>query len=1575
MQAFGEATRAWFQASFEGATPVQEQGWAAIARREHALLLAPTGSGKTLAAFLWAIDRLTRLPEDAEPGVRVVYVSPLKALVYDVERNLRAPLRGIEVAARRLGLPLRMPRVAVRTGDTSQKERRDQAKHPAEILVTTPESLYLVLGAAQRETLRTVETVIVDEVHALAPTKRGAHLGLSLERLAQLTQGVDGDGPDPQRIGLSATARPVEEVARYLGGHRGVSIVDTARAPQLDLRIVVPVADMTRPELELPPEGEPPADESADAGAVDGAEYAAADGEVVIGDDGDGDDWAIPGGGSLLFTEDDLDVPASAQQKGLWPTIYPRLLELIRAHRTTIVFVNSRGLCERLTQHLNELADPTRDPEDDDAEHGEAAEVDGGERPPPLVRSHHGSLSHEERRVVEEQLKAGEIRAIVATSSLELGIDMGTVDLVVLVESPGSVASGLQRIGRAGHGVGQVSMGRLFPKHRGDLLETTVVAQRMTEGAIEALRVPDNPLDVLAQQVVAMCGLEPWPVDQVERVVRRAASFRELPKDAFIGVLDMLSGKYPSSSFADLRPRLVWDRERDVLTARRGARMLAATNGGTIPDRGSFGVYLGADGPRVGELDEEMVHETVSGATFVLGASTWRVEEITRDRVIVSPAPGEPGRLPFWRGEGPGRPIELGRALGAFTRELDRHTRSDPEAAQGWLREHYALDAFAAKNLVDFLADQREATGTVPTDQSIVLERFRDELGDWRVAILSPFGARVHAPWALAVEAHLSKQMGFEIQAMWSDDGIVLRFADADEPPTPDTFLPDPEEVEDLLVEQLADSALFASQFRENAGRALLLPRRRPGSRTPLWQQRLKASQLLAVAREFPSFPIVMETYRSVLKDVFDLPALVELLQAIRRKEVRFEDCETTTASPFARSLVFDYVAAYLYEGDSPLAERRAQALALDRNLLRELLGQEELRELLDGEVIDELEHELQHLDPDYRARHPDALHDLLRRVGDLDDAEVRARCAPPADQLPDGGAPGDGVVDDGEGSRADPGQVAVDDWLDALLGARRVVRTKIGGVMRWVAVEDVALYRDALGAVIPPGIPAAFLEPRERPVEELVQRYARTHGPFRLRDLAGRFGLPEDAVRAVLEALEQRDQMVQGDFRPDGTEPEWCDPEVLRRIKRRTLAKLRNEVAPVEKEALSRFLPAWHGLGEDRGGMARLEEALVQLEGIPLPWSELERTILPARVQGFEPRMLDELGAMGWLVWVGHDSLGARDGRVALYRRERVGLLFEPPEVPDDLDETASRLLAHLERRGACFFAELELAAKPAPREEVLPALWSLVWAGLVTNDTFQPLRTLSLHRGTTARARSTMPSRRSRGGDPRIAGGRWSLVRELLGETEPTERAHARAVTLLERHGLVAREVADVEALPGAFSAVYKVFRAMEEAGKVRRGYFVEGIGGAQFAYPGAVDRLRGLRQPAEDPQALVLAATDPANPYGWILPWPEANGDAASRGTPRRAAGATVVLVDGDLALYLEKGGKALLTFPAIADQERALLAARALRGVPAASRKGGRIELIDGEPARRSSLLPLLRQAAFATDHKGVVLAAR
>jgi len=1507
---FGPAVRAWFEATFEAPTPAQAQGWAAIAAGRSTLIHAPTGSGKTLAAFLWCLDRLVEDPRPeptrASPGsVRVLYISPLKALTYDVERNLRAPLAGIALAAQRLGMEPPRISIASRTGDTPAADRRDLVRHPPDILVTTPESLYLLLTSQAREILTGVEQVIVDEVHAIAGTKRGAHLALSLERLERLR----GDDARPlQRIGLSATQRPLETIASFLGGAgegREVAIVDAGARKPLELQVIVPVEDMARLGEVLPLDDQP--------------------------------------GGPVLGGE---------LRTSIWPAIHPRILELIRAHHSTIVFTNSRRLAERLAQRLNELA---------------------GEE---LVRAHHGSIAREQRLEIEEELKAGRLPALVATSSLELGIDMGAVDLVIQVESPTSVARGLQRIGRAGHQVGEPSKGVIFPKYRGDLLETAVVVRGMRDGRIEPTVMPRNPLDVLAQQLVAMTIEQRFTVDELLGIVRRAAPFETLTREVLEGVLGMLAGAYPSDEFAELKPRVTWDRITDVIEGRRDARTVAVTSGGTIPDRGLYPVFLqgeaGAPGRRVGELDEEMVYELragMHGDVVVLGASSWRVAEITPNRVTVTPAPGVPGKLPFWHGDAVGRPVELGRAIGEFMRgmeaDLARGPRGRAKAAVR-LHEEHDLDDLAAENLLAYLEDEREATGALPTDRRIVIERFRDELGDWRLVILSPFGGRVHAPWTLALEARLKERLGLEVQTIYSDDGIAIRLPEGDATleGVEELLFPDPDEIEDLVVGRVGQSSLFASRFRENAARALLLPRRRPGARTPLWQQRQRAADLLSVASRYGSFPILVETYRECLADVFDLPALREILGGVQRRELTVHSVETARASAFASSLLFDYVAAYMYEGDAPMAERRAQALTLDRDLLRELLGQEELRELLDPAALADLELSLQALADDRMAVTVDQVHDLLRRLGDLSPDEA--------------------------GARTVGGRVEASLFLAELASTRRAVRARIAGEERWIAIEDVARYRDGVGVSAPPGVPGAFLGPVAGALDGLLARFARTHGPFVAAEPARRWGLPVGVVDDALHRLVAAGTLLAGEFRPGGADRELCDPEVLRLLRRRSLATLRREVEPVDPVTLARFLPAWQGVAPSpsatgsagspfRGSAAleRLAEVVDQLAGLPIPASVLERDVLPARIPGYQPRLLDELGAMGEVTWVGRGSLGRDDGRVVLLRPGREHL--RPVDPPDGVERPAGdiheRLRAHLRRRGACFYRELFTASGARSDREVLDALWDLVWTGEVTNDTFAPLRALRWKRP--SKDNRPRAGRLTALGPPEAAG-RWSLVDdESAAGPSRTERVHAQAMALLERHGVLTREAVAGEAVDGGFSAVYPVLRLMEEGGRIRRGYFVDGLGAAQFALPGAVDRLRALRdQPGEvagdhGRVAHLLAAADPANPYGAALAWPRrGEGD---RRPFQRAAGAYVALVDGAAVLYLDRGGTSLQVLPAGDDPETLAFAIRTLADLVADGRiRELVIGKVDGEPVAVSRFGDPLLAAGFVAGYRGYAL---
>ena len=1491
---FHPLTRQWFRAALGEPTTPQRLGWPPIARGESTLILAPTGTGKTLTAFLWCLDRgMFHDAAGAEPGCRVVYVSPLKALAVDVERNLRVPLAGIAELARGAGVAFRTPAIAVRTGDTPQSERARFRRDPAEILITTPESLYLLLTSEAAAALRTVDTVIIDEIHALVPTKRGAHLALSLERLEALA------ARPLQRIGLSATQRPLEEVARFLGGNdegsRAVTIVNASEPKRLALHVEIPVEDLAPPE---------PAE------------------------------------------------PGARKRASIWTTIPPRLLAIVRQRRSTLIFVNNRRTAERLAGALNELAQE------------------------PLARPHHGSLAAAQRSEIESLLKGGQIRALVATSSLELGIDMGAIDLVIQIEAPPSVASGMQRIGRAGHRVGVVSEGIIFPKYRADLVACAAVTRAMHEGHVEATAMLRNPLDVLAQQIVATVAQPPAlsqprtrgqapqeaavSVEELFALVRRAAPFASLTREAFDNVLDMLAGKYPSDEFAELRPRLTWDRRAGVLTPREGAKSVAILNGGTIPDRGLYGVFLSGEHKkpvRVGELDEEMVFESRAGEVFLLGASSWHIDEITHDRVLVSPAPGQPGKMPFWHGDQAGRPLEFGRRIGALIREL---RTLPPNAAISRLVREHDLSAQAAENLLRFLADQASVTGMVPDDRTVLVERIRDDLGDWRVCVLTPFGKRVHTPWAMAAAAQIAAAGGPHVETMVTDDGFVLRFPDVEAPPETAALVPDPAAVMDLVVRQLSATSLFAARFREASARALLLPRRRAQTRAPLWQQRKRAGDLLAVAAQYPSFPMLLEAHRECLGDVFDMPALVDVLRSLQAGDIQVHVVDTQKPSPFAASLLFGYVGNFIYDGDAPLAERRAAALAIDQSQLRDLLGDADLRELLDPVAIEEVEAQLQMLGETQRVRSADGIHDLLLRLGDLS---------------------GDAIAQ----------RVASSELLEALpllAHAQRIVPLTIAGEPRFIAVEDAARYRDALGARLPEGLPRALLHPIASPVLELVRRYARTHGPFTLSDAAARFGLAEEPVNKALRELVLEGRVLEGGFRPGGVQHEYCDAESLRLIRNKSLARLRKEIEPAEPRLLARFATHWQGVLTRRSGLDALLDTIELLQGAPLPASLVETQILPARIARYSPADLDTLIAAGEVVWCGIDSLGERDGRIALFLADRIGALLPPrPPAAEPLSPREEAILEQLARGGAMFFATLHESAGGGFPGETVDALWSLVWRGLVTNDTLHALRAY-LARPETARSSKRVHNEqvfRSRRTTPPSAQGRWALVPapDRATAAAQTEWSHALAWQLLQRHGIVTRETAAQEGLPGGFSAIYDVLKALEAAGRIRRGYFVAGLGGAQFAQRAAVDLLRALGAARPGTAELVaLAATDPANPWGSILRWPSPEPIPDDGAAPflTRSVGATVILRDGELVAYLRRHQPHLQVFLPADEPDRSAAArdlaaflsqyAQELLQHPETRHHGGLlIETIGGQPATGHFLAAFLREAGFHPSPRG------
>jgi ATP-dependent Lhr-like helicase len=1535
LDGFHPAVAAWVREQFDAPTEVQLRGWEAIGRGGNVLLGAPTGSGKTLAAFLSGIDQLFREPEPAaDARLRLLYLSPLRALNYDIERNLRAPLQGIRRHAELLGLEVPEIRVGVRTGDTPQSARARQKRTPPDIFITTPESLYVMLTSGTRELFDHVRWCVIDEIHALASNKRGTHMAFTLERLAMRVReaAVDRGEVAPrelQRIGLSATQRPIERIAAFLGGvDRDVTVIDTPGAKEHDLQVVVPVDDMT---------------------AV---------------------------GSKIVATElSDLDTPTSNNDSySIWGALHAELLDHVEEHTSTIVFVNSRRLAERLATALNELAtrramarhvDAQRARYEaeglewtDETEVEVPPEVSSG---PVVARAHHGSISRETRTEMEELLKAGQLPCIVATSSLELGIDMGAVDLVLLVESPRSVASGLQRIGRAGHNVGDVSRGRIYPKHRADLVEAAAVTRLMSRREIEPVHIPELCLDVLAQQVVATCAERAFTVDELLELTRRAWPWRDLSLEQFENLLSLLAGYFPVDELADIKARVVWDRETGEVRTRSDAAKVAITNAGTIPDRGLYGVFAVGGGGRVGELDEEMVHETRLGDVIVLGSTSWRVEEITRDRVNVSPQPGAIGKPPFWHGEGAGRTVELGRAVGELVRLVadaspDAANTEDPQLAalvddEGadaelveTIERDYLCDRRAARNLISFVREQVAATGAAPDDHTIVIERFRDELGDWRVCILTPFGKPVHAPWAMAIEERLAADYGLEATALWSDDGIALRLPDIDELPPMDALLPDPDDIEDLVVAQVGSSALFASRFREVATRALVLPLSSFRRRSPLWLQRLRAADVLRVAQQQASFPMILETYREVLRDVFSLPELRTLLSQVHDRTVRVVEVETRNASPMSASLLFDYTASLLYDGDQPSAERRAQALSLDQALLRELLGTGDLRDLLELEAIDEVRAELQRTADGRRARTLDQLHDLLRSLGDLSTAELAARIEPAE-----------------EGAADTRLRVALERWLAELRLAKRIVTIRLGGEERWISIEDTGDYVAVLGVQAPRGVPGVFLDASEDPLGRLVGRRSRTITPFTTSELAARWGVSTALLEPKLDSLRIAGTMLHGGFLPGGQEDEWCDAEVLKRLRRRTLAHLRREIEPADRSALARFLVNWHGLGSPpAGSAAATRDVVVQLEGIEASPQQWERDLVAPRMSSWRAHWLDELVKTGQVTWMGRGIKHASI-QVALFATPHVELLAPPPEeLPDDPD---CRVLSEwLGARGASFVRDI-VQGTGIPHERTLAALWRLAAAGWTTNDSWSTLRAGAATPAQLAKAAReadqalaatvddpTGPpatygtSRRSGLRTGRRAGrrmarrgpgagmpagevdvrfqGRWSLL--PLERASEDERIAAMSEALLDTFGIVTRHAVHARPVVGGFAAVYRALAVQEEVGAVRRGWFVEGLGGAQFALPEAVDRLRAVREPTRGtPPVVVLRANHPAQPYRAILAWPEHPTGAA---TPRRDASSYVVLRDGELLATVSPSGRRLVVWDRAALPEIARALAR-------------------------------------------------
>ena len=1637
-EGFSSASRTWFLDAFPtGPTSVQERAWATIGRGKNALVIAPTGSGKTLASFLSAIDRLGREPAAEEQGakaagggaraeadgVSVLYISPLKALGADVERNLRRPLAGIRAVG-----PTRPISVGVRSGDTPARERRRLRSHPPSILITTPESLYLMLTSAVRETLRTVETVIVDEIHSFAGSKRGTHLAVSLERLDDLL------GRPAQRIGLSATVSPPEEVARFLGGPHPVTIISDDGRATPEVTVSVPVENMAR----IPAISDRRTRMERALAAPTSAGGGRGSRPSGLGRAGSSQAWRSDKALGRAMAAGRADEPGAGVparvSASIWPHLENAILDQVLAHRTTLVFVNSRGACERLTAHLNEAYAARLGavaPAPQAPVHRESWEMGTGSHTEPLAagapviaKAHHGSVSKEQRLGVERELAAGELRCVVATASLELGIDIGSVDLVLQVAPPPSVAAGLQRVGRADHRVGGRPRGVIYPVERTHLVDAVVAAEGMRAGEIERTELVSNALDVLAQQTVAAVSVaEGLTAEAWFTTVRRAAPYSSLPRPAFDSVLELLAGGFASADLTDFSPRIVWDRATGELSARPSTQRLAVASSGTIPDRGMFPVVLpegaqDAGRRRVGELDEEMVHESSPGDIITLGTSSWRIRQITGDRVVVDPAEGRSARLPFWKGEGLSRPAATGLTKGVFLREAQSSLPSEAGAGESEgeraLRQRLTeagLDAHARSNLLALLREQYRATGALPTDETLVLERYEDESGSWRVIVHSTLGRCVHEPWAMAIRERVHQVLGVRPQIIVADDGIVLQIPPVEgDLPGAGLITFDAAEISSLVRSRIETTALFAARFRECAARALLMPAARPGRRTPLWLQRVKAGQLLEASRQFRDFPVSVEAARECLQQYYDLPALTDLMERLASGRVRVVEAITTEPSPFAHPLLFGYASTLIYQEDLPHAERRAQLLSLDPKALDALLGDAGIADLLDDEVLAQVEAELQHLAPGRRVRaDAEAIADLLRELGPLSAAELAERCTDVCGRVPgkDGQGDGaDGACDGFEGADKHSAEREVDRALAELARSRRAAAVRVGGRKLWARVEDVPDLQRALGVEVPDwaleragaGGAVEQTAAARSPLNDLLLRYARTHTTVTPQRVALAFGLGTAVAEGALAELAGDGSLV--DLGAAG----WMESAVLTRVRHRSLARARAAVAPVPPAALQRLVLERAGLDEPGGGVDALAEALAALEGVWLPAGLWESVVLPARVVDYRPAMLDELITAGEVIWQARPIGDAASRSDAARVRNGAADVPAPGEIAFFPTDSALAPVA----REAIALGEPE-AAESRETGVTGEELWRLVREGAATGRSFEPVRrALAPAAGT----RTAPPSRRVRSrrgrrlmmgipsaGEVTAAGRLSSVVTSTswvrLSSTSAgdEERAIAEVESLLDRYGVVSRDLALTFGGAGRLGPLMPVLRRMEETGVVLRGGFIEGLGPVQFAERESVDRLRSLSHDPGGAAATpaVLDLKDPACLVGRGVPWPEpvlpaglgesagGHGEETS-GPPVRRQGASVVVLGGAPVLYASENLKVLISYTSAREElARALTALAADRQAmfarqgTAAIRRRTVVESLNGVTALEPTVSDLLRQAGFVRDPRGMRLA--